>query len=61
MPALAAGIHVLEPFRSQGVDGRNTPGDDEGEEAGLLKIESVSSFRGALPGSILPAVVMDSG
>jgi hypothetical protein len=29
MPALVAGIHVLQPLRKKGVDGRDKPGHDE--------------------------------
>jgi hypothetical protein len=29
MPALVAGIHVLEPGRAKAVDGRDKPGHDE--------------------------------
>ena len=29
MPALVAGIHVLEPGRAKAADGRDKPGHDE--------------------------------
>jgi hypothetical protein len=38
MPALVAGIHVLQPSQIKGVDGRDEPGHDDAESRSICRL-----------------------